>query len=176
MSQDIHSPQVGATSVMERPVESRRRRTSSSHHGRRRRGEPVSFGRRGDAHRGRILVIVMFVVERLYEAAMGIGLPGGPDKKQLIAGSIVAALWCAALTVGVLRRMNWCRYILIAVEFCGAAIALGYLILILPTGLSQTAKTTTAILYGAFVLIHGGFGWVLMRSGDVRRLTSRAHD
>jgi hypothetical protein len=182
MSQQIQSPQGGAVPVIDQPAQiefpssSRRRRRSSSQQGQRRKKEAVFFIARGNAQRGRMLVIAMFAIERLFEVAMGFGLPSGADKTQIVAQLIVAALWCSALSLGVLRRQNWCRYILIAFEFLSGTGALAYLFLTLPTGLPESAKTTLVTIYGLYAVIHGGFAWILVRSRDIKRLTSRVQD
>jgi hypothetical protein len=177
MSPQSNPPQGAAIPVLEQSIPTRRRRSSGGSHGKRRvKKQAVFFVRRGNAQKGRILVIVMFVVERLAEVAMSIGLKDGPERSQLIGSIIVSALWCAALSVGVLRRINWCRYVLIFLEFLSAAASLAYLIMILPTGLPDAIKMWMALFYGMFLLVHGGIAWTLARSRDIKRLTSHAED
>jgi hypothetical protein len=172
MSPDIPPPPGPAAPAIG-PEDRTRRRRRSSHRGKQ---KAVFFVRRGDMQRGRIVVIVMFVVERLFEFALCISPQSTGDKGQVIGSAIISAIWCTALTVGILRRMNWCRYVLIFVEFAGAGSNLAFGIMALPVLLPPAQKIQLMSILALSVVLHGCIAWVLARSRDIKRLTSRAQD
>ncbi len=172
MPQEIDSPPVAPASAPAHGGSSRRRRRSGSSRGRKPR--PVYFDS-GNAQRGRILLVGIFCVERMFEIFLYFGIPSGGDRSQILASVITSSIWMAALTVGVWRRLNWCRYIMIFLEFLSGGAGLILLIQMLPLGFATQGRIVAAAILGISVVIHGAFGWVLIRSRDIRRLTSQVY-
>jgi len=120
-------------------------------------------------------MIVILLVERLFEASLCF-IPNNANRSQLISSCIVTALWSTALMVGVMRRMNWCRYILIFYEFIQAAATMVFFIMALKFDITPAQRMNLNIGAGAMIALHGGVAWLLIRSRDIKRLTSRAQD
>ena len=123
---------------------------------------------RGKASHARIGLIVIFVLLRLIDALFFLALPTGPTGLALPA-LIGAFLWTTALLVGIWRRQEWARIILL-VLFGVSAVAAS----IMAPSVWENGPLITAIMTGGVIVI--GCGIWLSYSRDVYRLISRARE
>jgi hypothetical protein len=124
----------------------------------------------GNSARGRLFLVLIFLVLRLGDALVYFGGPSSA-KSQLLAGVLTGALWTTALLAGVWFRQDWCRWALmvalIACIFASAAF------LRAAFDLPLNYRLMSILL--AVAAINGGAAWAVIALRDIRRVTSRAY-
>ena len=113
-------------------------------------------------------LIVIFVLLRLVDVFFFLALPTGPTGLAMPA-MIGAFLWTTALLVGVWRRQEWARIILL-VLFGACAVTAA----IMAPSVWENGALIMAIATGGVIVV--GCGIWLGYSRDVRRLISRARE
>ncbi len=124
--------------------------------------------RNGKASRGRVGLVVVFGLLRIVDVFFLLALPTGPSSLPFLA-IILAAMWTTAVLIAIWRRQQWARIIMIGLFILVAIAAM----VLIPTSTADTPLLTAYVI--AAVVSAGSSAW-LLRSRDVRRLTSRERE
>jgi hypothetical protein len=146
------------------------RTASSRRHAKRQRNPRRS--RRGNSRRGRQLLILIFCVLAVMNSLLYFAVPPEADGTWLPAAIIGASLWYTFLLIGIWRRRAWCRQAMICVQ--GAVVAA--LMIVVPSSNQILDNSRSLVVFLASMAVSSAMAWILARSPDIQRLTSRSYE
>jgi uncharacterized MnhB-related membrane protein len=141
-----------------------RRRTKRDRNSRR--------SRRASCQRGRLMLLGIFCVLVGMNALVYFGVPRDGETSGPASAIMASSVWYTALMVGIWRRRDWCRNVLICVQLLAVAVFM----IVVPSSLQILDNSRALGIFAANISVLAAIAWTLMRSPDIKRLTSRSYD